>query len=297
MEIEELESRLSMAGKEYRNIPVPDDMQKRLGKAVKRAERSGRFYIPAVAAAAMLTLAVLPNTDADIAYAMGNIPVVGGLFKVVTFRDYQYEDGRFSADVQIPQIKLEDIREKTEMSDANSDLEETIKQVNFDIEKVTKELVAEFEASAALGESYNDLEIQHESVTDNDRYFALRLFIYQGAGSGTQSYKIYTIDKLSGSQIKLKDLFLEGSDYNTRISENIREQMRGAMAADTKKAYWVDRDENPEMNWKGLTEEQNFYYDKDNNLVIAFDEYEVAPGYMGAQEFTVEQTVYKDLLK
>lgn len=255
MEIEELESRLSMAGKEYRNIPVPDDMQKRLGKAVKRAERSGRFYIPAVAAAAMLTLAVLPNTDADIAYAMGNIPVVGGLFKVVTFRDYQYEDGRFSADVQIPQIKLEDIREKTEMSDANSDLEETIKQVNFDIEKVTKELVAEFEASAALGESYNDLEIQHESVTDNDRYFALRLFIYQGAGSGTQSYKIYTIDKLSGSQIKLKDLFLEGSDYNTRISENIREQMRGAMAADTKKAYWVDRDENPEMNWKGLTEE------------------------------------------
>ena len=89
MEIEELESRLSMAGKEYRNIPVPDDMQKRLGKAVKRAERSGRFYIPAVAAAAMLTLAVLPNTDADIAYAMGNIPVVGGLFKVVTFRDYQ----------------------------------------------------------------------------------------------------------------------------------------------------------------------------------------------------------------
>ncbi|MCX4347061.1 MAG: RsiV family protein [Lachnospiraceae bacterium] len=297
MEIEELESRLSMAGKEYRNIPVPDDMQKRLGKAVKRAERSGRFYIPAVAAAAMLTLAVLPNTDADIAYAMGNIPVVGGLFKVVTFRDYQYEDGRFSADVQIPQIKLEDIREKTEMSDANSDLEETIKQVNFDIEKVTKELVAEFEASAALGESYNDLEIQHESVTDNDRYFALRLFIYQGAGSGTQSYKIYTIDKLSGSQIKLKDLFLEGSDYNTRISENIREQMRGAMAADTKKAYWVDRDENPEMNWKGLTEEQNFYFDKDNNLVIAFDEYEVAPGYMGAQEFTVEQTVYKDLLK
>ena len=297
MEIEELESRLSMAGKEYRNIPVPDDMQKRLGKAVKRAERSGRFYIPAVAAAAMLTLAVLPNTDADIAYAMGNIPVVGGLFKVVTFRDYQYEDGRFSADVQIPQIKLEDIREKTEMSDANSDLEETIKQVNFDIEKVTKELVAEFEASAALGESYNDLEIQHESVTDNDRYFALRLFIYQGAGSGTQSYKIYTIDKLSGSQIKLKDLFLEGSDYNTRISENIREQMRGAMAADTKKAYWVDRDENPEMNLKGLTEEQNFYFDKDNNLVIAFDEYEVAPGYMGAQEFTVEQTVYKDLLK
>ena len=33
------------------------------------------------------------------------------------------------------------------------------------------------------------------------------------------------------------------------------------------------------------------------NLVIAFDEYEVAPGYMGAQEFTVEKGIFENLLK
>lgn len=297
MEIEELEYRLSKAGADYKKIPVPDDMERRMNKMVRRAKRAGRFYIPAAVAAAMLTLTILPNTDAGIAYAMGNIPVVGKLFKVVTFRDYQYENGCFSADVQIPQITLEDIKTKAEIPDTGSDLEETIKQVNFDIESMTKQLVEEFEASAALGESYNTLEIHHETVTNNEHYFALRFFIYQGAGSGTQSYKIYTIDKLSGKQIELNDLFFEDSDYRIRISENIREQMRMAMAEDAAKAYWVDKEDHPGLNWQGLTGEEDFYFDEAENLVIVFDEYEVAPGYMGAQEFTVEKDVYEDLLK
>lgn len=296
MEVEELEQRLLKAGADYQNIPVPEDMKEKLKKTIRSARRMSRFCVPSVVAAAMLTLVILPNIGADVAYAMGNLPVVGKLFQAVTFRDYQYEDGRFSADVQIPQIILKDINAETESSKTRSELDETIRQVNFDIEKVTEELVAEFEASAALGESYGELEIQHEIVTDNERYFALKLFIYRGAGSGMQSYKIYTIDKLSGKQIQLEDLFIEGGDFNKRLDENIEKQMRDIMAKDTDKVYWVDQ-ENPEMNWKGLTKEQNFYFNAEDNLVIVFDKYEVAPGYMGAQELVIEKEVYKDLLK
>lgn len=296
MEMEELEQKLLRAGADYRNIPVPDDMKEKLKKTVRSARRASRFYIPAVVAAAMLTLVILPNMGAGVAYAMGNLPVVGKLFQAVTFRDYQYEDGRFSANVQIPQIVLNDLDVEAENPAVRSELDETIRQVNFDIEKVTEELVAEFEASAALGESYGGLEIHHEIVMDNEQYFSLKLFIYRGAGSGMQSYKIYTIDKLSGRQIQLKDLFVEGSDFNTILSEDIQEQMRDIMVEDKSKAYWIDQ-ENSEMNWKGLTEEQNFYFNAENNLVIVFDEYEIAPGYMGAQEFVIEKDVYKDLLK
>lgn len=296
MEMEELEQKLLRAGADYRNIPVPDDMKEKLKKTVRSARRASRFYIPAVVAAAMLTLVILPNMGAGVAYAMGNLPVVGKLFQAVTFRDYQYEDGRFSANVQIPQIVLNDLDVEAENPAVRSELDETIRQVNFDIEKVTEELVAEFEASAALGESYGGLEIHHEIVTDNEQYFSLKLFIYRGAGSGMQSYKIYTIDKLSGKQIQLKDLFVEGSDFNTILSEDIQEQMRDIMAKDKGKVYWIDQ-ENPEMNWKGLIEEQNFYFNAEGNLVIVFDEYEIAPGYMGAQEFVVEKDVYKDLLR
>lgn len=297
MEMKDLERRLSAAGADYRNIPVPENMEEKLNKTLQNVGKAHRFRIPAIAAAAMLTLVLLPNTGAGIAYAMGNIPVVGKLFQAVTFRDYQYEDDRFHADVEIPQITAKDMGTEQETTEGSGELEETIEKINFDIKETTGELIAEFKASAELGESYNDLEIHHETVTDSEQYFALKLFIYRGAGSGTQSYKIYTIDKASGKQIQLGDIFREGCDYNTRISENIREQMRAAMAEDTGKAYWVDREDMPGLNWQGLAEDQNFYFDADQNLVIVFDEYVVAPGYMGAQEFTVEKEVYEDLLK
>ncbi len=134
-------------------------------------------------------------------------------------------------------------------------------------------------------------------MTDNERYFTLKLSIFQVAGSGAQSYKFYTIDKQTGKQVQLKDLFAEGSSYNEVLSENIREQMRERMAEDENLIYWVDDEEIPEWNFHELKEDQNFYFDEDGNLVVVFDEYEVAPGYMGAQEFTVDQKVYKGLLK
>lgn len=299
MEMAELKSRLLAEGENIRNIPVPRDMERRLNTVVHRFLPARRFRgtrIAVAAAAAMLILMILPNTGESIACAMGNLPVVGRLFRAVTFINYQYEDERFDADVDVPQIVIEE--EQTQgVPGISGELDETVKQINLDIEQITQQLVAEFAASAAHGESYDSLEIRHETVTDNDRYYALKLFIYRGAGSGTQSCKIYTIDKLSGQRVQLGDLFTEGSGYRDTISENIREQMRAAMAADGDKSYWVDMEEKPEMNWKGLEIDRDFYFDQAGNLVLAFDEYEVAPGYMGAQEFTVDRSVYEEMLK
>lgn len=112
-----------------------------------------------------------------------------------------------------------------------------------------------------------------------------------------ESYKCYTVDKKSGKRIQIGDLFREDSDFNKILSENIKGQMRAKMAEDEMNMYWVDYEDVPEWNWECLKEDQNFYFDKAGNLVIVFDEYEVAPGYMGAQEFTVEKGVFERILK
>lgn len=294
----ELESRLMAGQVEYQNIPVPKEMKERLQEAVGKAKRVRKFHVPVAIAAAIVIIILLPNMEKNIAYAMSNIPVVGKLFQAVTFRDYQYESERFEANVEVPQIIVEDIEFDKEGAEEHSqNLQKTIEKVNFDIERVTNQLIEEFKESAELGESYGGLEIHHEIVTDNERYFALKLSIYQGAGSGTESYKLYTIDKQIGQQVQIGDLFQKDSNYNELISENIREQMRAAMEADEGKVYWVDYMDVPEWNWQGLKEDQNFYFDKEENLVVVFDEYEVAPGYMGAQEFVVEKVVFEELLK
>lgn len=306
-DLTKLEKRIAAGREAYRNIPVPEEMERRIREATKEQKqgKTYRFRIAVAAAAAVALLVLLPNTGADIAYAMGNLPVLGKLFQAVTFRDYQYESERFNANVEVPQIVVEDTGKKEmgetaaeeEKTEDSQKLQETIEKVNFDIDKVTDQLLEEFTASAELGESYGSLEIHHETVTDNERYFTLKLSIYQGAGSGMESYKFYTIDKQSGLQVHLKDLFREDSGYNEVISEEIRNQMRTLMAEDEMNMYWVDSTDMPELNWQGLREDQNYYFDADGNIVIVFDEYEVAPGYMGAQEFTVEKAVFEDMLK
>ena len=66
------------------------------------------------------------------------------------------------------------------------------------------------------------------------------------------------------------------------------------MAADDKVSYFLHSDVE-EWNFKELTGDESFYFAQDGSLVICFDEYEVAPGYMGAVEFTIPREITGDL--
>ena len=87
---------------------------------------------------------------------------------------------------------------------------------------------------------------------------------------------------------------MNGADYITPISENIKEQMREQMKEDEMVYYWVD-DEIEEWNFKAITDETSFYLNEKNEIVIAFDEYEVAPGYMGCVEFVIPNEVTESI--
>ena len=78
----------------------------------------------------------------------------------------------------------------------------------------------------------------------------------------------------------LKDLFANRPDALDKISENIKEQIRSQMAEDENKQYFLDSDM-PETDFKGLTGDESFYFDESGQLVIAFNEYDVAPRLHG----------------
>lgn len=90
---------------------------------------------------------------------------------------------------------------------------------------------------------------------------------------------------------------MEGADYITPISENIKTQMREQMAQDEMVCYWIDYDKVPEWNFESITDETSFYLNADGDVVISFDEGEVAPMYMGVVEFTIPSGVLADIRK
>lgn len=285
----------------------------------KRAERARRRSAW-TAAAAMIVLIALPNTNVQIAHAMENIPVLGGFFRLVTVRQYNYSDENHDAEIELAQITYGEDGEGTPVGEVavgaaapdNADVgnaegagqeagvaklsEEGVQEINQDMETTVDELIRQFEDNLSE-EGYHGLHVSQEVVTDNAQYYTVKLSALETEASGYEHNQFYTIDKQTGNVVALSDLFAEGSDYISVISENIKTQMREQMVADEDVIYFLDDEDMTEFNFQSITEQTNFYFNESGELVIAFDEYEVAPGYMGAPEFVIPQKVTAGLLK
>lgn len=264
-------------------------------KRMSKSERSKKIWIrfSATAAAVVGAFLILPNTSVTIANAMEQIPVIGQLVKVVTFRNYEYETDRNMADVEVPEIVVEEPAKDTQVQET---LERSTEEINAEIQKITDEMVELFESNLEDEEGYQDIMVKSEVLATTQDYFTLKLICYQGAGSGAQWNYYYTIDLNTGERLKLKDIFVEGADYITPISENIKEQMQAQMDADEMVYYWLN-DEFEEWNFKSITEETSFYLNEKDNVVIGFDEGDVAPMYMGCVEFEIPAEVLADIRK
>ena len=297
--IEELKRQY--AGSEMSGEQV-EQMKKRIeeAKMEKRNESRKMHTVRNIVAAAVAAVfVVLPNTSGSVAYAMGNLPVVGKLVEAVTFRDYQYDNGGHAADIKTPELTVKE-SDTEQMTDTEVQVQENLKkttaEINAEIEKISDSLIAEFKQNMN-NEGYQDIMIKHEVINTTDDYFTLKLMCYQAAGSGYEMDYYYTIDLKTGERLALKDLFKEGSDYITPISENIKSQMRGQMDADENVSYWLDDTEVPEWNFTSINDDTSFYINADGNLVISFNEGDVGPMSMGVVEFTIPHDVIADILK
>ena len=223
-------------------------------------------------------MVLLVNVSPSVANAMERIPVIGAIARVVTLDTYKDQTNHFEADIQIPKVEGQ---EGTETP-----------QVNISIEEYAQSLIRMYEQdlAASQGEGNYSLTSSYEVVTDNDRYLSLRINTTLVMASGTEFVKIFTVDKSTGQVITLAELLGNDPARLAAVSESIKSQMAVQMAADESVMYFYQSD-TPEMDFKGLSGDESFYLDSQGQLVITFDEYEVAPGYMGAVEFTIPEEV------
>ncbi|MCI8483959.1 MAG: DUF3298 domain-containing protein [Lachnospiraceae bacterium] len=296
---------LNHINNDYQNIKVPETLRTKIEDTITQAKedlaaetlqnrRYQKFFslriAAAGAAAAALLLVILVNSSSSIAYAMEQVPFLGTIVKVITFREYEHHENKMEADIKVPEVQIKD-KEGTV-------LQESTEKLNDAIQSYTNEIIAAYEADvkAAGTEGTESVNLDYEIVTDNDKLFSLGFHQTIVMAGGTQLTKIYHIDKSTGDMITLKDLFQEGVDYKTPISENIKQQMKEQMNADENKTYWVDSDV-PEWNFTEISDNVNFYINEKGKLVLVFDEYEVAPGYMGIVTFEVPTEIVADIIK
>lgn len=275
-------NQLEQLKRNYLAVQPPEhgvwEVQQRMEQAKReqrqRAARRTR-WIAGVAAALAVFVAV-PNLSPTAAAYLSDVPVIGSLVRVVTLNRYQFGNGRYEADVKTPAIH----------GDGSA-----AQEVNRDAAAYTQQLIEQFKQDMKLDEKgFRTLDVNYETVTDTDTWFTLKLCVLEIQADGYQYNKFYNIDKTTGQVVTLKDLFPADADYVTALSGDIKDQMRARMKKDSSQLYFLDS-EDPALDFQEIKPDQSFYKNKQGQLVLAFDEAEVAPAYMGTQEFVISDNV------
>ena len=296
-----LKKEMNQLKKDYEEISMnPEAYEKMLcrikeGKAEKRKCSYGKIWKAGVAVAAMLALVVLPNSSEKMASAMGKIPVFGGLIKLVTVREYEYKDEMREADVKVKELQKEAEKKSEESLKQAEAIQESIGGVNDEIVELTTEYIKEFEKAKKRNE-VKEIKIESEIIQTTQEYFTLKLICYESAASGYEENYYYTIDLNTGKRLEMKDLFAEGSDYLKVLQENIENQMLKHMEEDENASYWLN-DDFEEFDLRKQIKKAEFYINAKNEIVICFQEGDVAAMYMGNVTFTIPNSVVQEILK
>ena len=156
-----LEEQIFFWKQEYQKPEMSKEQYHRLLARMEEAKKDKKQVF-------LAAFIVVPNTSAKAAEAMGRLPVIGRLVEAVTFRNYTYESDRNMADIKVPKLQLgeqaggQSAADKGQADgDGQQKLQSTTKEINAEIQKITDELVADFEANLAYEGGYQDLSLIH----------------------------------------------------------------------------------------------------------------------------------------
>lgn len=277
-------------------IEIPDQ----LNQCVEQSIEQGKLHrerinimrkrikgLTVSAAAVGIAFVGTANLSPTFAKTMSEIPVLKSLINVVTWRQFDYEEENYEVHIDTPVVEgLED-----KMLQAQ--LNEKYLEENKELFEQFKEEVKQIEELGGKGHLGTD--VGYEIKTDNEDILSIGRYIAHTAGSASTTIQYDTIDKKNEILITLPSLFKDDT-YVSIISENIKLQMKEQMAEDENKIYWLEGEEELIEGFKRIDSNQNFYINNEGKLVIAFGEYEVAPGYMGIVEFEIPTSILKTIL-
>lgn len=274
----------------YNNIEIPKELDDVINDAFNESEnkklennkkdwrRNMKKWYASAAAIGLIIVSV--NASSTFAKSLENIPVIGNIIRVVNFNNYRIDKDGMDVSISLPEV--------------SSDSKDLEYKLNKEFEKEGKEAYKKYEAEVAELEkegktTHKSAEMWTESIAENDKTLSVAIYNTETEASAATSRKIYNIDKKDKTILTLEGMF-GNNDYVDVLSKNILSQMKERTKKDSNDVYFVD-------NTFKIKKDQPFYINDKGELVICFDEYEVAPGSAGLVEFVIPSNVVSKLMK
>lgn len=287
------EQRLRELQKEYAKIDIPKELDTVMRKAIASNPPAPRRPLIWLRSAAMVTAVAVfmfvaaINAVPTLAQSLEDVPVLGPIVQVLTFTRLaaSSEEQAYEVNIEVPEIQgMGDTSLQESLNDKyRAEAEQRYAQFMEEIGGLTNGQLA-----------HKALDAGYIVKVQNGPLLVIEHWVVEVMASGAESVDYDNIDTERGLLLTLPGLFRDDS-YVQTISTYIREEMKAQMAASEEKVYFLGEDD--PAGFREIAADQEFYINADSKLVIVFDEYEVAPGFMGVVEFEIPTEVIAPALQ
>lgn len=316
--------RLEDGKKAYDSIEIPNELCDVVTRAIaskdkkkirsksrkKKQHRSvKRIFHGMVSAAAVILIFFIIglNTNEVFAKEMSEVPVIGTLARVLTIRSYHGTEGDYKINLEVPEIEnkteenMKSDEEAAQSSAFTGDInveiqkivDEYMKQAKVDFEEYKEAFFATGGTKEEWADRKMDITVDYDVKYQNGFILSMELLTAKSWVAYNEERHYYNLNLLTGEYLSLQELL--GEDYIKLCNESIDRQIKERIASDESLAYFgygtmAETDKEIQIEgFQTITEDVEFYINEAGKVVIVFPKYEIAPGYMGMQEFEIQK--------
>ena len=271
------------AKKEYEQIPVPEELADRVQAGIrqgraKRMQRKWKRGAGAVAACLVLVVGTL-NISPTVAAAAADVPVLGGLFQILTVRSYQDTNEDRTVEVEQPGLSGGALAQQV-----SEEIQERVDAKIAEGEEIIAQYKEAFLATGGTEEQWaekdNTVSVTYDIKSQTDTTVSFVVDSYVSIANAYQEQVYYNLDLAENREITLADLL--GENWVEICNESIRTQM--AESEDPSVFFSEETG-----GFTTVDETTSFYINEAGNPVVVFPQYTVAAGAMGNVEFEISK--------
>ena len=275
------------AKEEYDNVPIPEELSERVRAGIREGEeryrarrrRSVRRWV-ATAACFSLLLAGL-NLSPTLAKAAAEVPVLGGLFRVLTFVNYDKTEDGIHYDVSVPKVEAESSLAERVNAAIQEKVDAHLARAQQDWDDYREAFFATGGTEEEWGGREMDVLVGYEIKSQSDTRVSFVVTLGEGWVSSMEERYYYNLDLSGDRDLTLRDYL--GDTWVETCNAAIERQIAESVDEEGFTLFFAPE----EGGFTTVDETTGFYVREDGTVVVCFPRYSIAAGAAGIPEFPI----------
>lgn len=278
------------AREHYMATPIPEELADRVQAGIRQGKREYRaarrrrslWRSLSAAAACFVVLVGTLNLSATAAAAAADVPVLGGLFQVLTVRHYETAEDGVNYQVTVPEVENDSALADQVNAAIQARVDAHLEKARRDWEEYREAFFATGGTEEEWGGREMDVIVDYEVKRQTDTQVSFVVTLAEGWVASMQEQYYYNLDLAEDRDLTLRDLL--GDDWTARCNDAVKTYIAGQTDADGF-SYFFGPDEG---GFTTVDETTTFYIREDGAVVLTFPKYAIAAGAAGIVEVPVE---------